>query len=234
VLNGEKMRKDSKIWPLLLALFFLIPCSESLEPISLSNGIKEDVFNLDIGASQPGYKPFVSHAGFVSPAVPQIMALSPSAMLYQAKALRDETETIRNEAVDILQEIKAAASNVKKDAESVKSLAKTVRLDAEFCAEKADLAEANLQETRSIYNRTSALVPIISAAAEKNEALANRTAKYAAEVEYNLNESKILLAQIAFTAEELESLSARYQIEEGRLNNFPNKIGRSAINYPKR
>lgn len=206
------MRGNFRHCFLLLAFLFLIPCSGSLEPVSLGNGIREDVMNLDMGASQPGYKPFITHTGFVSPPVPQIMALSPSAMVHQARALRDEAEAMRNEASDILQKTEAAALNAKRDAEAARSLAEAVQADANSCAEKADLVDAMLDETRAIYNETSALALMVSAIAEKNEALANHTAMYAAEARHSLNESRQIQAQIAFKADELEALYAKYQI----------------------
>jgi hypothetical protein len=201
---------------LVLALLLVISLSNALEPLNLGSGKREGVINLDMGATDPSHKPFMSPTGFVSPAVPQIMALSPSAMVHQARMLRDEAEAMRNEAADILNRTEAVSLEVQKNAKTVSALSEQVRADSSSCTESAISAEARLKETRSIYNSTLDTAQHTSALAERCEALANRTASIATEVESSLNESRQVYDQIVFKAEEVEAMAGRIEAAEGR------------------
>ncbi len=173
----------------------------SIEPIALGNRVKENVIDLDAGASQPGYKPSMTKTGFVSPPVPQIMALSPSAMVHQARKLRDETETLRDQAAKVLQETKLAALNAN---------------------DKAESANLSLEKAKAVYGETYALAQKVIEASEKGNAAANRTALNSAEVRQNLNESRQIREHIDSRADELMTLYSRYRIAEAWMNHSIN------------
>jgi hypothetical protein len=81
---------------MLLMLILLVSPFNCQEPLDLGNGRGGKIINLDMGASKPGYKPFIGNTGFVAPPIPQTMVLSPGIMVHQAKMLRDESASLRD------------------------------------------------------------------------------------------------------------------------------------------
>jgi hypothetical protein len=201
-----------KIMVLIMLIFLIFPAS--CQPLGLGNGRSNKVVNLDMGASQPGYRPFMGERGFVAPNIPQIMALSPGAMIFQAKIIRDESASIRDETEALLSSSKDLAIEVRNTADSVEALANQVRTDAQATSNYSSEARDILRETRSTQINALAqaqrffnLTRRIENLAERIELLANESALHAAMVEIDLNKSQSINNSISLAMQEMRSLN---------------------------
>lgn len=122
---------------MLLALSWPV---SSVECISLGNGASDQVINLNAGPRQPAQVYSFGRAGFVSPQMPQTIALSPNAMLTEAQKLRDETQAARDEVKGSYELAQAAGDEAvlaRDEAKSSYELAQAARDEAVLARDEA-------------------------------------------------------------------------------------------------
>jgi len=196
-------------------LILLVPLIYCQEPLNLGRGSTAKAINLDIGAIEPGYKPFMSNMGFSAPQVPQAMALSPGAMIHQAQLFRDQSASMMDETSDILNKTKALADQAQRAADSTEALAEQVRADATESSNYASNAERSLNEIKLIYSDTLAEAERTSNLTRRNEELARETGVHANESASHveaaqdiLNETRSIYNNIALIQDNI-SLTAQ-------------------------
>lgn len=114
----------------VLMLLMLLPVSSAQEPLWLGRGAIEGVVNLDAGARSPGYVPAFGTGGFAAPASPQVMALSPGAMVHAAESLLSEMKRERDEILMIHNLTKLMASYASENASTARSMAESAEMNA--------------------------------------------------------------------------------------------------------
>jgi hypothetical protein len=130
----------------------------------LGNGIRDQVINLDAAAKQPGQNYQFTRSGFVTPSMPQPMALSPNMMITQAKNLmdeaveaRDESISARDEARTLYNETKSLLDKTDEKEQNIQSLLKRAESGAEASATNAAQAGDFFNKTDEAYRKTLAL-----------------------------------------------------------------------------
>ncbi|MGA9099669.1 MAG: hypothetical protein WB392_12140, partial [Methanotrichaceae archaeon] len=141
---------------LMLMIILLVPSIYCQEPLYLGRGSAGKTINLDVGAIEPGYKPFLSNTGFSAPQVPQVMALSPGIMVHQAKMFRDQSASMKDATSDLLNRTKAFADQAQKAADNATTLAEQAGNDVNASSNYASQAKGSLSEIKLIYNNALA------------------------------------------------------------------------------
>lgn len=153
---------------MLLALSWPV---SSTEPINLGSGRSDDVVNLEAGARQPVQIYSFGRTGFVTPSMPQSMALSSSTILNDAQELIDEAQAARDEAVvardeallardgarSVYEQAEALFSRIEDTKKVVDDLAKSAQASSDACAMNADKCSNILNLTNETYNKNLAL-----------------------------------------------------------------------------
>ncbi|MGB4087090.1 hypothetical protein, partial [Methanothrix sp.] len=104
---------NAKIAVPIIILLALSLQSVGTDYIYLGSGVRDQVINLDAGARQPGQNYQFTRSGFVTPSLPQPMALSPNIMITQAKNLMNEAAAAKDESVSARDETKALYNETK-------------------------------------------------------------------------------------------------------------------------
>jgi len=153
-----------KIAMLISVLFALAWPSAGLDPLYLGTGLQSQVINLDAGARTPGQSYNFAATGFVSPKMPQTMALSQNIMITQAKRLMDEAQVARDESVSardeaeaIYNETRTLQAEINKKEQNIRLLQEKTELDSKATAASAAQADVFLNKTEGVYNKTQAL-----------------------------------------------------------------------------
>lgn len=160
------MKTDMNLKIVIMISMFLaqtLICA-GLEPLYLGSGPSDLVINLDAGSRLPGQSYNFAPSGFVTPLVPQTMALSSNIMITQSRKLmneaqlaRDESVAARDEAKAILNETRALLDEIKSKEQNIQSLQKIAESDREATAASAAQAGAFLNKTDEIYRKIMAL-----------------------------------------------------------------------------
>ncbi|MHB8119234.1 MAG: hypothetical protein ACYDHX_10985 [Methanothrix sp.] len=155
---------NPKIAVSILMLLALSWPSVGTDYFYLGNGIRDQVINLDAGAKLPGQNYQFTRSGFVTPSMPQPMALSPNMMITQAKNLmdeagsaRDESVSARDEAKAMNDEAKALLEKIAAKEQNIQSLLTNAEAGAEASATKAAQAGGFFNKTDEAYKKTLAL-----------------------------------------------------------------------------
>lgn len=164
--NGALVKTDMNLKIVIMISMFLaqtLTCA-GLEPLYLGSGPSDLVIKLDGGARLPGQSYNFAPSGYVTPMVPQSMALSSNIMITQARKLmneaqlaRDEAVSARDEAKAIYNETRALLDEIKKKELNIQSLQKISESDSEATAANAAQAEAFLNEADEIYKKITTL-----------------------------------------------------------------------------
>jgi hypothetical protein len=194
-----------KIAVTILVLILLSWPAASVKALYLGSGVGGQVINLDAGAKQPSENYNYGRSGFVTPTMPQSMALSPNIMVTQAEGLvkealaaRDEAVSARDEARTKYNESQVLLSKIDDKESSIQSLLKS----AEASAISAAQADEFLNKTEAAYGRTLGL----SVAVEGNisqmknllqeaKSYANASALNATQAGNYLNQAQLLYKQ---------------------------------------
>jgi len=187
----------------VLMLLMLLPVSHAQEPLWLGRGANEAVVNLDVGARSSGYVPSFGARGFAAPASPQVMALSPGAMIHQAESLLSEAERARDDVLSIHNLTRLMAVYASENASIARSMAESAEMSARRAETGAYECRVVLNETErvrsqvlSIYNLTRLMAvyasenaSIARSMAESAEMSARRAETGAYERRVAINES---------------------------------------------
>jgi hypothetical protein len=191
--NGAWVKTDMNLKIVIMISMFLAQtfiCA-GLEPLYLGSGPSDLVINLDAGARLPGQSYNFAPSGFVTPMVPQTMALSSNIMITQSRKLmneaqlaRDEAVSARDEAKAIYNETRALLEEINSKEQNIQSLQKSVEADREAAAASAAQAGAFLNKTDEIYGMIMAL---------------------SVEIEDNLSEIKTTLQEVGAYVDAIEA-----------------------------
>lgn len=155
---------NPKIAVSILMLLALSWPSVGTDYFNLGNGIRDQVINLDAGAKQPGQNYQFTRSGFVTPSMPQPMALSPNMMVTQAKnlmdeagAARDESVSARDEAKALNDEVKSLLAKIEVKEQNIQSLLTNAEAGSEALAINAAQAGVLFNKTDEAYKKIMAL-----------------------------------------------------------------------------
>ena len=190
------MKTDMNLKIVIMISMFLaqtLICA-GLEPLYLGSGPSDLVINLDAGARLPGQSYNFAPSGFVTPMVPQTMALSSNIMITQSRKLmneaqlaRDEAVSARDEAKAIYNETRALLAEIKEKEQNILSMQKKAESDREATAASAAQAGAFLNRTDEIYRMITAI---------------------SVEIEDNLSEIKTTLQEVGAYIDAIEAMDA--------------------------
>lgn len=151
----------SKIAVLILMLLAIPSTAFALEPIYLGSGHSDQAINLDAGAKQPNQNYSYGRSGFVTPSMPQPMALSPHMMIKQTEDLLDEAQKARDEAV-----------SARDEAVSARDQARTQVEEAQVLLAKIEKSEQRVEE---LQNKTDISARAAAVSASQAERILNKT-----------------------------------------------------------
>ncbi len=147
----------------------------ALEPIYLGSGHSDQAINLDAGAKQPNQNYSYGRFGFVTPSMPQPMALSPHMMIKQTEDLLDEAQKARDEAMSARDE----AVSARDEAVSARGEAVSARDQARAQYEEAQVLLAKIEKSEQIVgelqNKTEASTRAAAVSASQAENFLNKT-----------------------------------------------------------
>ncbi|OPX75262.1 MAG: hypothetical protein A4E44_01451 [Methanosaeta sp. PtaB.Bin018] len=165
----------SKIAVLILMLLAIPSTAFALEPIYLGSGHSDQAINLDAGAKQPNQNYSYGRFGFVTPSMPQPMALSPHMMIKQTEDLLDEAQKARDEAMSARDE----AVSARDEAVSARGEAVSARDQARAQYEEAQVLLAKIEKSEQIVgelqNKTEASTRAAAVSASQAENFLNKT-----------------------------------------------------------
>jgi hypothetical protein len=156
---------NHKIAASILVLLTLSWTSVGTDCLYLGGGIRDQVINLDAGAKLSGNNYQFTRSGFVTPSMPQPMALSPNIMITQAKKLMDEAKVLL-EKIDEKDQI-------------IQSLLNRSELGAEASAINAAKMEGLFNKTDEAYRKTLALSREAEGNASQMKSSLNQARDYA-------------------------------------------------------
>lgn len=175
-----------KIAVSILMLLALSWPSVGTDYIYLGNGISDQVMNLDAGARLPGQNYQFTRSGFVTPSMPQPMALSPNIMITQAKNLMTEAAMARDESVSARDEAKAAydeaeslLAKMDEKEQNMQSLLKKAESWAEASATNAAQTGGLFNKTDEAYRKTLALSTEVEGNASRIKSMMEEARDYA-------------------------------------------------------
>jgi hypothetical protein len=168
----------------------------------LGNGSRHHIINLDAGAKLPDQNAQFARYGFVTPSMPQPMALSPNMMITQAKKLMDEAGAARDESISARDEAKATNDEViallKKIEEKEKYL-EALLMNAEASAAKAAQSEIFFNKTDEACRKTLAIyaevegnVSLMKSLLEQAKGYADSSAENALQASESQNRTYLL------------------------------------------
>ncbi len=147
----------------------------ALEPIYLGSGHSDQAINLDAGAKQSNQNYSYGRFGFVTPSMPQPMALSPHMMIKQTEDLLDEAQKARDEAMSARDE----AVSARDEAVSARGEAVSARDQARAQYEEAQVLLAKIEKSEQIVgelqNKTEASTRAAAVSASQAENFLNKT-----------------------------------------------------------
>lgn len=181
------------------------------------------MINLDMGARSSVITPYFGAQGFAAPRTPQPMQLDPGAMVHQSRMLRDDTMDIRNQASAILNRTEILAEGIEEGSQRVGILEVRARMSADLSRRNAELAEAYLNRTVSIYNETQDYAQLVNDLKRRISWLENGNASnadrpaYQVELALNLNyngsrEMASLVRRVELLEERISKLEAKGQL----------------------
>lgn len=175
-----------KIAVTILVLILLSWPAASIKALYLGSGVGGQVTNLDAGAKQPSENYNYGRSGFVTPTMPQSMALSPNIMVTQAEGLvkeaqaaRDEAVSARDEARTKYNESQVLLSKIDDKESSIQSLLKSAEASAEASAISAAQANEFLNKTEAAYGRTLGLSVAVEGNINQMKTLLQEAKSYA-------------------------------------------------------
>lgn len=188
----------SKIAVLILMLLAIPLAAFALEPIYLGSGHSGQAINLDAGAKQPNQTYSYGRSGFVTPSMPQPMALSPHMMIKQTQDLLDEAQKARDEAVSArdeavsakdqaraqYEEAQALLAKIEKSERRVGELQNKTETSARAAAVSASQAENFLNKTEEAYSQMKSMLLGAKNYANDSAIYASRAGSY-----FNLTQS---------------------------------------------
>jgi len=133
----------SKIAVLILMLLAIPSTAFALEPIYLGSGHSDQAINLDAGAKQPNQNYSYGRFGFVTPSMPQPMALSPHMMIKQTEDLLDEAQKARDEAMSARDEAVSARDQARAQYEEAQVLLAKIEKSEQIVGELQNKTEAS-------------------------------------------------------------------------------------------
>ncbi|MGF3495181.1 MAG: hypothetical protein ACQXXK_04710, partial [Methanothrix sp.] len=167
---------------IVLMALMLLPVYHAQEPLWLGRGANEDVVNLDVGARSPGYVPSFGTRGFAAPASPQVMALSPGAMIHQAESLLSEVERARDDTLSIYNLTRLMAVYASENASIARSMAESAEMSARRAETGAYECRVVLNETESVRSQVLSiynLTRLMAVYASENASIARSMAESA-------------------------------------------------------
>ncbi len=192
----------SKAIAVILMLLALAISVAALEPIIIGSGPGNEVINLDAGAKQPNQNYNFGKSGFVTPKMPQPMALSPNMMIKQAEDLRDEVLAIRDEAAAARNEAKAEhdgaqrlMSQIEETESRINGLSLNAASSAEDSSASASRAEELYGQTEDAYGRTLGLFVNVNESLDKMNALVGEAKFYSNRSELSASKAEELNAK---------------------------------------
>lgn len=165
-----------------LVLLMMLPVSYAQEPLWVGRGAPEDVVNLDVGARSPGYVPSFGTRGFAAPVSPQVMALSPGAMVHQAESLLSEAKRARDDVLSIYNMTRLLVVYASENASIARSMAESAEMNAGAAKTSVYECRAALNETRSVRSEVLSiynLTRLMAAYAYENASIARSMAESA-------------------------------------------------------
>jgi len=194
---------------MILMLLVLSLSVAALEPVYIGSGSGGKVINLDAGVKQPHQSFSFGRSGFVTPKMPQPMALSPDMMINQAKDIKDEVLAIRDEAVAARDEAKAKQdaiqilmSQMEVKERSINELQASAQSSAEASSASASMAEELYAKTNEAYGRTLGL----SVKAAEN---LNQTKALVDKAGFHANESALSAAKAGGYLKDIVAINGR-------------------------
>ncbi|OPY50499.1 MAG: hypothetical protein A4E48_01853 [Methanosaeta sp. PtaU1.Bin060] len=191
-----------KIMTSILVLLALSGSSVCLDPLYLGSGLRDQVINLDAGSKLPEESYQFARSGFVTPRMPQPMALSPNIMINQAKNLIDEALSAKDKAISARDEAKASCDETvaaRNDSLSARDEAKASYDEAASLFAKIEEKEKNIE---SLLKRaeTGADASAANAAhagdfSNKTAEAYNKTLSLYKEIDGNLGQIKSILQE---------------------------------------
>lgn len=196
--GGVTENMISKIAVLILMLLAIPSTAFALEPIYLGSGHSDQAINLDAGAKQPNQTYSYGRSGFVTPSMPQSMALSPHMMIKQTEDLLDEAQKARDEAVSARDEAlsardqartqhegaQALLAKIEKSEQRVGELQNKTEISARAAAVSAIQAENFLNKTEEAYTQMRSMLLGAKTHANDSALYASRAGDY-----FNLTQS---------------------------------------------
>jgi len=186
----------SKIAVLILMLLAIPSTAFALEPIYLGSGHSDQAINLDAGAKQPNQNYSYGRFGFVTPSMPQPMALSPHMMIKQTEDLLDEAQKARDEAMSARDEAVSArdeAVSARDEAVSARGEAVSARGEA---VSARDQARAQYEEAQVLLAKIEKSEQIVGELQNKTEASTRAAAVSASQAENFLNKTEEACSQM--------------------------------------
>ena len=198
-----------KIAVTILVLFLLSWPVASVKALYLGSGVGGQVINLDAGAKQPSENYNYGRSGFVTPTMPQSMALSPNIMVTQAEDLVKEAQAARDGAVFARDETRtkynesqALLSKIDDKERSIQSLLKSAEASAEVSAISAAHAGEFLNKTEAAYGNTLGLsvavegnLSLMKSLLQEAKSYANASALNATQAGNYLNQAQSIYKQ---------------------------------------
>jgi len=151
---------------ILIASMIFLGSAIAIEPVNLGKGHVGTSINLDAGAARPGPAPAMTGSGFVTPAVPQPMALSTSSMVHQAEKLLEDARHFREDAQELYNNTVRMTERVEEKSKMVQDLAAAVNRSEEVSSMNAAKSATSLREIEDIYNKTLNLYQVAEMHAE--------------------------------------------------------------------
>ena len=202
-----------KIAITILVLFSLSWPAVSIEALYLGSGVGGQVVNLDAGAKQPSENYNYGRSGFVTPTMPQSMALSPSLMITQAKGLVKEAQAARDEAVSARDEARAKynesqalLSEIDDKQSNMQSLLKSAEVGAGAAAMSAAQAGEFLNKTGEAYGKTQGLCAAVEGNISVMKSLLQETKSYADASALNATRAAEYLNQTLSIYQQMEEI----------------------------
>jgi hypothetical protein len=177
----------------VLSLFVLLSLTFAQNSLYLGTGIRDEVINLEAGAKQPGQSYQFGQSGFVTPSMPQTMALSPNTMINEANGLlevatvaaneslaaKNESVSARDEAKAMNSEMRSLLSRIEGKEQSIQSLLTRAEQNAEASETNLRRAQELLNRTEDAFNDTLALSEEVRVNLSQMNSLKNDAEKYA-------------------------------------------------------
>lgn len=145
----------------VLSLFVLLSLTFAQNSLYLGTGIRDEVINLEAGAKQPGQSYQFGQSGFVTPSMPQTMALSPNTMINEANGLLEvakvaanESLAAKNESVSARDEAKAMNSEMKSLLSTIEEKEQSIQFLLTRAEQNAKESDTNLRRVQELLNRT--------------------------------------------------------------------------------